>query len=237
MGLPIGNAKLATWLFLGTEVMFFSGLISAYIVIRLAMGAQWPHHGDMLEEIWGMINTVVLIASSVTVVLAHNAIAQGRVSDCMRNLALTFVLGSVFMGIKVYEYRQKFLHDPPILPTNFSKIWLKKETETGSGGQAQTAAAEASHADDTRHAVVAHPRGHSAVSDSARGMWASTYFMLTGFHALHVLVGLIVWAIILVIGCLGGLTVSRAHWVENSGLYWHFVDLVWVFLFPMLYLM
>lgn len=241
MGLPVGNAKLALWLFLGTEIMFFSGLLGAYIVIRLSLGSQWPHHGEMLTEWIGAVNTIVLIASSVTVVLAHDAINRNDVPQCMKYLVGTFLLGAVFMGIKAYEYSQKFAHGH--VPTNFRKIWhegKEKGVAVEAAAEGQPAAGEDQPAAAAPHdAALAHAE-HSVEHPSsvmAEGMWANTYFILTGFHALHVLAGLIVWAVIYVIGLCGGLSAAKAHWVENSGLYWHFVDLVWIFLFPLLYLM
>lgn len=192
-GLPIPNGKLAMWLFLGTEIMFFTGLLGSYIVLRISMGSQWPHHGEVLIEPLGALNTFVLICSSVTVVLAHQAVAQGKITETRNYLLATLALGLVFMGIKAFEYSQKIDHH--LLP------W-----EAWSQGKGM-------------------------------GLWSATYFTLTGFHALHVLAGLVAWAVVIVLAFMGRLTAAHAGLVENAGLYWHFVDLVWIFLFPMLYLM
>lgn len=192
-GLPIPNGKLAMWLFLGTEIMFFTGLLGTYIVLRISLIDQWPHHHHVLTEPLGALNTFVLICSSVTVVMAHQAIAKGDGSRTLRLLLITLALGMVFMGIKAFEYYQKFQHH--YLPW---EAW-------------------------------AEGRG--------MGMWSATYFVLTGFHALHVLAGLVAWGAIIVLGMTRGLTARDTGLVENTGLYWHFVDLVWIFLFPMLYLM
>ena len=189
MGLPLENSKLAMWLFLGTEIMFFAGLIGAYIVLRLSAGAAWPHHHEMLVEAFGMINTVVLIASSVTVVMAFAAATKNQIGPTVGYLVATLVLGLAFVGIKSVEYYQKYEHG--FLPWN---------------------------ADQHVH---------------LGGLWSSTYFILTGFHAIHVIVGLIVFALMIPMT----LDATRAGFIENIGLYWHFVDLVWIFLFPMLYLM
>ena len=194
MGLPISNGKLAIWLFLGTEIMFFTGLIGAYIVLRISAGSNWPTQSEVfLLELLGALNTIVLITSSVFVVLAHKAIANGKINKVNLYIAITLALSLVFMGIKMFEYYQKYDHH--LLP------WEAEATLTGGG------------------------------------LWSATYFTLTGFHAIHVLVGIIAFAWILLMGAMGTLTERHEGLIENCGLYWHFVDLVWIFLFPMLYLM
>jgi cytochrome c oxidase subunit 3 len=117
--LPLNNGKLFLWLFLSTEIMFFAGLIGTYIVLRFgAPNGTWPSPHDVhLVETIGAINTFVLICSSVTIVLALEAARQNQAGMAKGWLALTFVLGSVFLGIKAYEYQQKFVHGIyPALP-------------------------------------------------------------------------------------------------------------------------
>src|SRR5436305_1443706 len=116
--LPLTNGKLALWFFLVTEVMFFTGLIGTYIVLRNGTPTKeypWPKPHDVhLVEWLGAVNTFVLICSSVTVVLAHWALSHDRVKLSMQLVGATLVLGCVFLGIKGVEYRSKFHHD--ILP-------------------------------------------------------------------------------------------------------------------------
>lgn len=193
MGLPISNGKLAIWVFLGTEIMFFTGLIGAYIVLRIAHADLWPRHDEVLSEPIGAFNTFVLIVSSVTVVLAHQSLLRGRGGRALALIAATIVLGLVFLAVKGYEYHEKWQHH--LVPWEISEF---------------------------------HPTWQ---------LWSATYFMMTGFHALHVLAGIVVWLWLVVIAMLGGLTLRHAGFVENAGIYWHFVDIVWIFLFPMLYLM
>lgn len=191
--LPVPNGKLGIWLFLGTEVMFFTGLIGAYLVLRMSNASRWPAHHEVLNEPIGAFNTFVLICSSVTVVLAHQAIQLGRYRRCLTLITLTLLLGCVFLGVKGFEYHEKWVHG--LVPWQVSQE---------------------------------HPGWR---------MWSGTYFMMTGFHAIHVLVGLIAWAWVLLVGWTAGLRQQHEQFIENAGIYWHFVDLVWIFLFPLLYLM
>ncbi len=323
--LPIPNGKTCLWLFLSTEIMFFAGLIGTYIVLRFGAIA-WPEPHDVhLSEPIGAFNTFVLICSSVTVVLALEAAKHNHASTAKAWILLTFLLGSVFLGVKLYEYSQKYAHGIyPLKPRGL--VYDKADVYYSAAVRKQLAElkAETTTADpklpdweervavidriskmvddadavlrtqpdspDARikimelayaiypphdHETVEHAahagailRSESAIrpvafqeggAEKARAsedgvphggfneeykwlrlpimipggpMWASTYFLLTGFHALHVLIGLIVFLLLLF------LTLDRrkANLVENIGLYWHFVDLVWIFLFPLLYL-
>jgi cytochrome c oxidase subunit 3 len=307
-GLPLPNAKLFIWLFLSTEIMFFAGLIGTYIVLRFGAPA-WPRAHDVhLSEIVGFFNTIVLILSSVTVVLALEAARQNKAARAKLYVLVTFLLGSTFLGIKVYEYTGKFSHGIyPALPR--SRIYeradvyyasavklrlqaLQSQDSAALAAQLEAESKGAAPREDLKQelqgrvqlvagllektvepalkaaALETNPLARQAVLDEladavqplapARGhaehashglneehpwlklpiripggnMWASTYFLLTGFHAIHVIVGLIVFALMLPMT----LDVARAGFIENIGLYWHFVDLVWIFLFPLLYL-
>jgi hypothetical protein len=110
--LPISNGKLCLWLFLSTEIMFFAAFIGAYIVLRYGAPANsWPHAQDVhLVEWIGALNTFVLICSSLTIVLAHEAAANNRSQPAKLWLFATFILGSIFLGVKGYEYKSKFAH-------------------------------------------------------------------------------------------------------------------------------
>jgi cytochrome c oxidase subunit 3 len=419
--LPIGRGKLCLWLFLSTEIMFFAGLIGTYIVLRFgAPPGTWPAPHDVhLQEFVGAFNTFVLICSSVTIVLALEASKQNQAGLAKFWMVSTFLLGSVFLGVKGYEYNEKFKHGiypakphsriydkadlyyvqgvklklaDKRLALDARKIELDAAQQSGEGrvdmeelnrltdeinkvANLQTNLAQwteliaATHQDlavrreamdklakaiyphwplgqagkeQEHHYVAALDReaqqineqlakisqergsaeqqrdaikaqlpeqkttdasaGHGTTfvaiqnqpaasgeqqtklladlgrlnervdalsADEKRlqgrlgmiaelkdehvveeglahkyhelalpmvipsgNMWASTYFLLTGFHALHVLVGLIAFVLVL----LYRLDRTKAHILENTGLYWHFVDLVWIFLFPLLYL-
>ena len=180
------NSKLGIWLFLASEVMLFGALFSSYILLRVA-APEWPHGSSILDVPLATLNTVVLISSSVTMVMAWASLMMKEFSKYRRYMGLTILCGFIFLIIKGFEYGAKFSHG--LLPSN--------------------------------------------------DMFFATYFTLTGLHGLHVVGGIIVnfylWR------------PGRKMWtteperftnrVEVAGLYWHFVDLVWIFLFPTLYLL
>jgi cytochrome c oxidase subunit 3 len=308
MGLPLPNGKLAMWLFLVTEIMFFTALIGAYIVLRQSAPHQngetlWPTpHKVHLAEIWGAVNTFVLICSSLTIVLAHWALGKGDVRKATTYVGVTLALGIVFLGIKGYEYKAKFDHGilpgligdhlDPTLPTYSDgvaylykdrvkaqlahivehpeqvhlstdteaykdakalaerlQVNIKKEGAEPTPAPAAAAQPAAQLPDQTSALTVgndvnelmekAEKAGtplHLAPFVPYGNLWASTYFAMTGFHALHVFGGLVVFVIILLMAARGRLTTRHEALLEYTGLYWHFVDVVWIFLFPLLYL-
>jgi cytochrome c oxidase subunit III len=280
MGAPVPNGKLAMWIFLATEIMFFTGLIGTYIVLRNGQPTKaepWPIPEQVhLIEWVGALNTFVLICSSVTVVLAHYSLSQGNVKRATQFVALTLALGAVFLGIKAIEYRSKWDHD--ILPGHVFDVIqgkddyrgvqyverIRKELDEtlkepnlagaarsdceallagitlkdGRMGLTPKQAADRVHEIHEKHERDPrnYPELHLTPVIPWGNMWASCYFAMTGFHALHVLGGLVVFVLILLMAAGGRLGVRHTMMLELTGLYWHFVDIVWIFLFPLLYL-
>jgi len=297
MGVPIPNGKLGMWLFLGTEIMFFTAFIGTYIVLRLG-SKGWPHNPEVTHiRIWaGGLNTFVLITSSVFVVLAHEAMNSKNYKLATNWIIATTALACVFLGIKSYEYYGKYDHD--ILPGHVAESSrqaldkMVKELDKASGllplqqeetrlnnaiasnPNDKTSAARlvdlqakikaldpilepyqklknkakfgesslhATHeaAEELKQLQESHPVFKS-VHEPHYIKWgntfASIYFLMTGFHALHVIIGMIMFAIIIILGMSQKLGSQHATLVENCGLYWHFVDLVWIFLFPLIYI-
>ena len=181
-GIP--SNKLGIWLFLVSEVMFFTGLLAAYIVLRASHPA-WPGSEGHLSVTLGTINTLVLLCSSLTVVMAHAAVMRDDQRALQANLFWTVLLGTVFLCIKGFEYHAKFAHH---------------------------------------------------IGPSTNIFW-SCYFTLTGFHALHVLGGIIANAWLLFRATQGRYNSRTGYPVDLAGLYWHFVDIVWLFVFPLIYLL
>ncbi len=182
----LNSGKIAIWLFLASEVMLFGALFTTYILLRVG-STEWPQGSTYLNIPLATLNTVVLISSSVTMVMAWASLKRDDFSKFRLYMAATVLFGAVFLVVKYFEYSAKFHHGY-------------------------------------------YPRTNT---------FLAIYFTMTGLHMLHVL---------------GGMTVNAYLWgpgaalwkknkehftnrVENSGLFWHFVDLVWIFLFPILYLL
>jgi cytochrome c oxidase subunit 3 len=240
------NGKLGIWLFLASEVMLFGALFSAYILLRV--GAPfWPSGRDVgLSIPVGGFNTIVLIASSVTMVMAWAALKMNDEQKFKKMLGITVGLAVAFLIVKLtYEYPAKFHH---------YQIWLNDGTTVTGHNLEKVGDKWKLHADDTQHSgalavaagvtpgqefeVEASKVKRTSNFGPAHSTFFAIYFTLTGLHGLHILGG------ILVNGYL--LTLGRKLWktqrerfenrIECAGLYWHFVDLVWIFLFPVLYL-
>jgi len=163
MGLPLPNGKLAIWLFLVTEIMFFTGLIGTYIILRNGTPTDvnpWPRPHDVhLAEWMGAVNTFVLICSSLTVVLSHFALGKGNVKLATQYIAITLALGCVFLVIKAFEYKAKFDHG--ILPGH---IYEKLD---GPTGQRFT-----DHVQKQLKEIVDEPEHHGAKTEAATA-WKS----------------------------------------------------------------
>ncbi len=180
------NGKIGIWLFLASEVMLFGALFASYILLRTG-APEWPRGASILNVPLATFNTVVLISSSVTMVMAWASLMRNRFGAFRGYMGATVLLGGVFLVVKYFEYSAKFHHE-------------------------------------------LYPRTNT---------FLAIYFTLTGLHMLHVMGGMAVNAWFWGPGA--KLWKTNPQWftnrVENSGLFWHFVDLVWIFLFPVLYLL
>jgi cytochrome c oxidase subunit 3 len=251
------NAKVGIWLFLASEVMLFGALFSSYILLRVgADPGKWPH--GLLNIPLGMTNTIVLIVSSITVVMAWASLKMKNFGAFKRYQAITLLCSLAFLGIKSYEYRDKFKHYEVHLKDGrvVDGHLVKEEAESFEihGHYVDKAeAAKVTHAwqeREIKEEAIEIKRSDVAVRGDGKtldmenyGPWHSTYmaiyFTLTGLHALHVIGGALV--IFFIWGPLAGMWETDperyTNRVEISGLFWHFVDLVWIFLFPVLYLL
>jgi len=189
-------ASLGMWVFLATEVLFFGGLFTTYLVYRNWYPAAFAAGSHELLIWAGTTNTAVLITSSLTMALAVHAAQTGNRRLLLLFLLVTMALGLVFLGIKGFEYHTEYVeHHVP-----------------GAGFQFDPANAQ--------HAQL----------------FFSLYFLMTGLHALHMIVGLGIMSTMFWISWRGVITSEYYNPIEVGGLYWHFVDIVWIFLFPLLYL-
>ena len=201
---------LGMWLFLVQEVMFFGGLFLAYIVYRTLYPAAFQAGSSHLNWKLGAFNTVVLICSSLTMALAVWACQAGRARRTqVAFLVATAFLGLVFLGVKSVEYADKFRDG--LVPL---AGWFGPTDEA------------------TRHLFTSNG---STIPHVQMFYWI--YFAMTGLHALHMIVGVgiiipIIWA-----ARRGRYSPEYYAPVELFGLYWHFVDIIWIFLFPLLYLL
>lgn len=182
----ITNGKIATWLFLGSEVMFFTGLIGAYVILRGGQGfAQWPDPTKALNVPLTAANTFLLICSSVTLVYGLQGFQANNIRQGNLGLWLTTFFGAVFVGVQGYEYYELY---------------------------------------------------HHGVTPDAN-IFGSCFYAMTGFHGLHVFGGVVALLVLSIMGSRGCFNAKNYVAVELVGLYWHFVDLVWILLFAIVYLM
>jgi cytochrome c oxidase subunit III len=213
-------ATLGMWAFLLTEILFFGGLFMAYMLYRTWYHDAFVAASTSIALSWGLINTVVLIGSSLTMALAVRAAQMNQRKATVNWLVATMILGAVFLGIKVIEYADKFEHHHVPGPTY---VW----EEAGHAA----AAGEAAAADGSGHATTS-PANYQLHTQ----IFFSLYFTMTGLHALHMIIGIGLMLVITWMAWQGRFSSEYYTPVEMSGLYWHFVDIVWIFLFPLLYL-
>ena len=200
------SASLGMWVFLATEVMFFGGLFCAYLVYRRWYFPDFAAASSTINMWLGATNTAVLICSSLTVVLAVWAAQTARRTMLIISLIATMLLGMAFLGIKGIEYKEKF--DEHHVPgASFSFDKVQ---------------------------VPGHPDQYANPHHAQ--IFFSLYFVMTGLHALHMIIGLGIFLWLLIMAWKGRFTPEWHTPVEIGGLYWHFVDIVWIYLFPLLYL-
>ena len=200
---------LGMWAFLATEVLFFGGALLAYAVYRNTYHYAFAAASNL--EIWqiGLFNTFVLLFSSFTVVLAVHAAQQGDNRAIVKWIAWTIVLGVAFIAVKGYEYYH--LYEERLIPgmANFGR-------PVGADGQVQ---------------ALFPPH-----MERPAQLFFSFYFALTGIHALHMVVGVGIMLYVAWLAKRNEFSPDYYNPVEIAGLYWHFVDIVWIFLYPLLYL-
>jgi cytochrome c oxidase subunit 3 len=190
-------STIGMWAFLLTEIMFFGGLFLAYFAYRQAYPLAFAS-ASLKTDLWlGAANTTVLIGSSLTMALAVHFAAIGKRQLLVLFLILTLILGGVFLGVKAYEYHDK---------------WEKHEIPG------------------------AHFECDGCVDAQHTQLFFSLYFGMTGLHASHMIIGAGVLLVLIWQSYKGKFTPDWYTPIENFGLYWHFVDIVWIFLFPLLYL-
>jgi len=201
---------LGMWVFLVTEIMFFGGMFLAYTLYRSQYPEAFAIASNHLDIKLGAINTAVLIFSSFTMAMAVYSTQVGKRRPQTIYLVLTIVLGLAFLGIKAVEYYEKYVDN--LIPGSL---------------------------------IPGHPFNPDpnamhltlGVSMQHVQMFYWIYFAMTGMHALHMIIGVGLLSVILYFSVKGRYSPEYHNPVEVAGLYWHFVDIVWIFLFPLLYLL
>lgn len=219
------TGKFGMWMFLLTEVMFFAGLFVLYTVYRSNHPEAWQFAAQFLDTKWGAINTVVLLVSSFTVAWAVRNAQLGETRKMLINLVITLLCAGGFMVIKYIEYSHK-IHAGLVFPQLEHSLFNPNITAEAS---AKLAAYE--------HGEVFNQI--EALSTAERnwvGKFFSIYFCLTGLHGFHVLAGMVVLSWLILRGMRGDFGPDNFNAIDFGALYWHIVDLVWIFLFPLLYL-
>ena len=209
--------NFAMWLFLLTEIMFFGGLFTAYLIYRNWYYPAFVQASHQLQIGWGTANTAVLITSSFTMAMGVWSAEMRRKGLLVLFLVLTFILGLVFLGIKTIEYKEKYdKHHIPGLHYSMSSF-----LDPASDPE-----------------VYKEYHDKPLALDMARHteLYFFLYFAMTGMHALHMIIGIAILSFMIFRAQAGAYTTGHVTFVENFGLYWHFVDIIWIFLFPLLYL-
>jgi cytochrome c oxidase subunit 3 len=199
-------ASLGMWLFLVTEIMFFGGMFCAYLIYRLEYFNAFAAGSQQLNIWLGAVNTAVLIVSSVTVVLAVKAAEAGKRKLLVGYLVVTVLLGLTFLVIKGFEYKEKF-EKHHVPGASFS--FTEKFDDNGKQIPVESKQAE---------------------------LFFSIYFVMTGMHALHMIIGCGLFSVLAFLSWKGHYSPGYFTPIENGGLYWHLVDIIWIYLFPLLYL-
>jgi cytochrome c oxidase subunit 3 len=231
-------AVLGMWVFLLTEILFFGGLFVAYMIYRVWYFDAFAEASRSLDLFWGGLNTAVLIGSSLTMAMAVRGAQTNKRTATVNWLILTMILGAVFLGVKVIEYADKFEHHHVPGP-NF--VWAAEHPSTSLGAGAPAGASESVPAEHDLPAGASSSE-HRALSlspwqlQNTTQIYFSLYFTMTGLHALHMIIGIGLMSVITWMAWKGKFDEHYYTPVEMSGLYWHFVDIVWIFLFPLLYL-
>ena len=220
------TATFGMWVFLVTEVLFFGGMFLTYTINRHEYFTAFGVGSNSLDITLGTTNTLVLILSSFTMAMGVWSAQTGKKKLVPLFLILTLILGCAFLGIKFVEYKQKFDHH--LIPgRNFDVSYcISNPAACGLQGKAL----------EEEKAEVQKAFASDPDTNSHAQLYFSLYFAMTGLHALHMIVGagLVIWLI--KVSLTGRFTPQYNTPVEIVGLYWHFVDIVWIYLFPLLYL-
>lgn len=261
------SVSIGMWMFLVQEIMFFGGLFTVYLVFRSRYPMAFAAGSNHLDAFWGGLNTLVLIVSSLTMALTvYYAQKSNRIMQVIM-IVLTMIFGATFLGVKAIEYTSKYNDGLiPVTGWN-KKVKADPKAEHGEHGAAEKPCWEVTHGETHTYvnphgefqwhdcSLVKQAEDHKYLTEYEKSGYYSNgvidanlfrdkvrsfywiYFVMTGLHALHMIVGLGLMLWLLWTAWKGRYSADYYSPVEMSGLYWHFVDIVWIFLFPLLYLL
>jgi cytochrome c oxidase subunit 3 len=219
-------ASLGMWWFLGTEIMFFGGMFCGYLVYRRVYFPEFAVASRSLDLVVGTLNTAVLICSSLTVAMSVRAAQLGKRKLQVQLLLATMFFGLVFLSVKGYEWKNKY--EEHHIPT-FDYNAVSGEGDLTKGQESLLGL------DKLANDPVKLQERRAEIQQRSK-IFFSLYFALTGMHAIHMVVGVGLFAVITFMAWKGKFTPEYHTPLEIAGLYWHFVDIVWIYLFPLLYL-
>jgi cytochrome c oxidase subunit 3 len=188
------SSKMGMWLFLFTELLLFGGLFLVYMIYRFKYHDAFLHASYDLNVWFGGVNTIVLLASSMTVAMSITAMQKGNIKLSKNLIWLTIIAAGIFLVIKSFEWSAKF-----------------------------------------EHGLFPGMEHYNAMGNGER-LFFFLYFFMTGLHALHVIIGAIFLYFIIRAIKKQKVRQDKYMFLENGGLYWHLVDLIWIYLFPLFYL-
>lgn len=216
------SGKLGIWLFLVTEVLFFSGLFCAYTLYRAHHPEVFTAASKFLDTTLGAVNTVVLLFSSLTAAWAVRNAQLGQKKGLMINILLTIACASTFMVVKYFEYTHK----------------IHMGVVPGAGYAPDAEAQRILYGETGSHTSIQDAWSLEPSKPEVRNLhlFFSIYYGMTGLHGIHVVCGIIVWLWILRRAMAGEFGPKFFGPVDFTALYWHVVDIIWIYLFPLLYL-
>jgi cytochrome c oxidase subunit 3 len=259
------SVSLGMWMFLVQEIMFFGGLFTAYLVFRSKYPMAFAAGSNHLDAFWGGLNTLVLIVSSLTMALTVYYAQKGQRMTQVVLILLTMFFGVVFLGVKTIEYTDKFNHG--LVPVAGLNKRVKADPAAEHDAEHQKPCWEVAHGEEHTYvnprgefqwadcSLAKLAQDKNFLTAAEKNQYLSNgqvdgdkfrdkvriffwiYFVMTGLHALHMIVGLGLMTWLLWTAFKGYYGPDYYMPVEMSGLYWHFVDIVWIFLFPLLYLL
>jgi cytochrome c oxidase subunit III len=259
------SVSIGMWFFLAQEIMFFGGLFTAYLVFRSRYPMAFAAGSNHLDVVMGFVNTLVLIVSSLTMALTvYFAQKSNRMMQVVL-IVLTMIFGATFLGVKAVEYTDKYNHG--LVPVAGWNKKVKADEHAEHAEAHEKPCWEHAHGEEHAYvnprgefewadcSLVKYAQDHNFLTSAEKIGYFSNgeidadkfrdkvriyffiYFVMTGLHALHMIVGLGLMLWLLWTAFKGNYTAEYYMPVEMSGLYWHFVDIVWIFLFPLLYLL